>query len=73
MESTNNNLPIPPQGLEKPDGVMMPIIRYALIGIGSTFVSKGYLTADQLQAIVGAIMVMGTTGWLVYNKKVRGV
>lgn len=58
---------------ETKDGIFLPIFRYTLIAIGSTLVTKGYVTAEQLDSVVGALMMLGTTGWLVYNKKVKGV
>lgn len=59
--------------METKDGVFMPVIRYALIAVGSGFVQQGFITADQLNIAVGAIITLGTTAWLVYNKKLRGV
>lgn len=59
--------------LESPQGIVMPIIRYALVAAGASLVTKGYLTAEQLQAVVGGLMALATTGWLVFNKKVKGV
>lgn len=57
--------------MEKQDGVLFPIIRYSLIGLGTNLVQSGVLNAAQLETVVGAVMTLGATGWLIFNKKYR--
>lgn len=72
--STQEKTPVTfPKVTEKPDGVFLPMIRYALITAGSHYVRNGYLSENELQTIVGGLVMVGTTIWLIYNKKVRGV
>lgn len=44
------------------------IIRYLLIAAGSFAVGKGWVTNDQVTAIVGAIGSVFTVGWGLYIK-----
>ena len=57
--------------MEKQDGILFPIIRYSLIGLGTNLVQSGVLNAAQLEMVVGAAMTLGATGWLIFNKKYR--
>ena len=57
--------------MEKQDSVLFPIIRYSLIGLGTNLVHSGVLNAAQLETVVGAVMTLGATGWLIFNKKYR--
>lgn len=57
--------------MEKQDGVLLPIIRYSLIGLGTNLVQSGVLNAAQLETVVGAVMTLGATAWLIFNKKYK--
>ena len=57
--------------MEKQDGVLFPIIRYSLIGLGTNLVQSGVLNAAQLETVVGALMTLGATAWLIFNKKYK--
>ncbi|MGP5661685.1 Pam3-gp28 family putative phage holin [Psychrobacter celer] len=57
--------------MEKQDSVLFPIIRYSLIGLGTNFVQSGVLNAAQLETVVGAVMTLGATAWLIFNKKYK--
>ncbi|MGP5553505.1 Pam3-gp28 family putative phage holin [Psychrobacter celer] len=57
--------------MEKQDGVLFPIIRYSLIGLGTNLVQSGVLNAGQLETVVGAVMTVGATAWLIFNKKYK--
>lgn len=49
---------------ENPATVLTPLVRYALIGLGGGLISKGYITADQINAVSGAVVTLLTTAWL---------
>ena len=57
--------------MEKQDGILFPVIRYALIALGTNLVHSGLLNAAQLETVVGAAMTLGVTAWLIFNKKVK--
>lgn len=57
--------------MDKQDSILFPIIRYSLIGLGTNLVQSGVLNEAQLETTVGALMTIGATLWLVYNKKYR--
>lgn len=57
--------------MEKQDSVLFPIIRYSLIGLGTNLVQSGVLNAAQLETVVGAVMTLGATAWLIFNKKYK--
>lgn len=57
--------------MEKQDGVLFPIIRYSLIGLGTNLVQSGLINAMQLETLVGALMTLGATAWLIFNKKYK--
>lgn len=44
------------------------LLRYGLIAGGTTLVTKGFLTEEQMQAAVGAAVALGTVGWGVFVK-----
>ncbi len=48
--------------------VIWQIVRYALLAIGGFFTGKGYLTSDQLTAVIGALGTLFTTIWGIYIK-----
>lgn len=49
-------------------------IRYVLIGLGGMLVGAGYVTAEQVDLAVGAIVTLGTVTWGVYVRwKTRAV
>ncbi len=51
-----------------PDNVQS-IIRAALVAAGGWLVNSGYVSADQLQAIVGAVMALGAVAWAIYSNR----
>ena len=57
--------------MEKQDSILFPIIRYSLIGLGTNLVHSGLINAVQLETVVGAVMTLGATAWLIFNKKYR--
>lgn len=57
--------------MEKQDSILFPIIRYSLIGLGTNLVQSGLINAMQLETVVGAVMTLGATAWLIFNKKYR--
>ena len=57
--------------MEKQDSVLFPVIRYALIALGTNLVHSGLLNATQLEISVGAVMTLGATAWLIFNKKYK--
>lgn len=54
---------------ENPATIVTPLIRYGLIALGSGLISKGYLTLEHVDAIAGALITFGTTGWMVMVKR----
>lgn len=44
------------------------IVRTVLATVGGTFVAKGYVDADTLNQIIGAVIVLGTGAWSVFQK-----
>lgn len=54
---------------ENPVTIVTPLIRYGLIALGSGLISKGYLTLEHVDAIAGALITFGTTGWMVMVKR----
>lgn len=57
--------------MDKADSIVFPVIRYVLIGLGTNLVHSGMMNAMQLETVVGALMTLGTTGWLIFNKTYR--
>ena len=57
--------------MEKQDSILFPIIRYSLIGLGTNLVHSGLINTVQLETVVGAVMTLGATAWLIFNKKYR--
>ena len=57
--------------MEKQDSILFPVIRYALIALGTNLVHSGLLNAAQLETVVGAAMTLGVTAWLIFNKKYK--
>lgn len=57
--------------MDNQDSVLFPIIRYSLIGLGTNLVQSGVLNAEQLETAVGALITLGATAWLIFNKKYR--
>lgn len=54
---------------ENPATIVTPLIRYGLMALGSGLISKGYLTLEHVDAIAGALITFGTTGWMVMVKR----
>lgn len=48
--------------------MVTPLIRYALIAVAGGLISKGYITAEQIDIIAGAIVSLGTIAWLAIVK-----
>ncbi|PNK59934.1 hypothetical protein [Psychrobacter sp. FDAARGOS_221] len=57
--------------MDKQDSILFPIIRYSLIGLGTNLVQSGLLNAEQLDTAVGALITLGATAWLLFNKTYR--
>ncbi|UNK05824.1 hypothetical protein MN210_03295 [Psychrobacter raelei] len=57
--------------MDRQDSIIFPIIRYSLIGLGTNLVQSGVLNAEQLETAVGALITLGATAWLVFNKTYR--
>lgn len=49
-----------------------PLIRYALIAVAGGLISKGYITAEQVDIVAGAIVSIGTVAWLAIVKNKQG-
>lgn len=45
------------------------VVRAVLASVGGVLVSKGYIDDATLQSLVGAIVVIGTAGWSIVQKK----
>ena len=54
---------------ENPATIVTPLIRYGLIALGGGLISKGYVTLEQVNAIAGALVTFGTTGWMIMVKR----
>ena len=48
--------------------IALGLARHALTGLGSIAVSRGYVSADQMQTATGAIIVLIGVGWSVWDK-----
>lgn len=48
--------------------MLTPLIRYALIAVAGGLISKGYITAEQVDIVAGAIVSLGTVAWLAVVK-----
>lgn len=48
--------------------MVTPLIRYALIAVAGGLISNGYITAEQLDIVAGAIVSVGTVAWLAVVK-----
>lgn len=48
--------------------MVTPLIRYALIAVAGGLISKGYITAEQVDIAAGAIVSLGTVTWLAIVK-----
>lgn len=46
--------------------IFISILRQVLTALGAFIVAKGYIGADQLSAVVGAIIVLVSTGFSVF-------
>ena len=57
--------------MEKQDSILFPIIRYSLIGLGTNLVHSGLINTAQLETTVGALMTLGATAWLIFNKRYK--
>ena len=44
------------------------LARYALIAGGTTLVTKGLTTEEQLNAALGAVLALGAAGWGIFVK-----
>lgn len=48
--------------------IVMGIIRAVLAGAGGGAVAKGYIDTAMLEQIIGAVIVLATIAWSVYDK-----
>lgn len=46
---------------------LQSVIRAALVAGGGWLVNSGYLSAEQWQSIVGAVMALGAVAWAIYS------
>ncbi len=45
------------------------VIRTVLAGYGGSLVQEGYITADDVNAASGAVIIIVTLGWSIWQKK----
>jgi hypothetical protein len=58
------------KGVDKAmQAMILGLIRHLLTGLGGYLVSVGLVTGDQSADLIGAVMVIASTGWSVYQKK----
>lgn len=57
---------------ENPSAIITPLLRYGLIALSGGLISKGYITAEQVEIVVGAIVSVGTVAWLAVVKYKQG-
>ena len=48
------------------------LIRHVLTYAGGTLVTNGFLSASDMQLVVGAVITLMGIGWSVYEKRRRG-
>ena len=48
--------------------MITPLIRYVLIAVAGGLISKGYITAEQVDIIAGGIVSLATVAWLAIVK-----
>lgn len=53
--------------------MVTPLIRYGLIAVAGGLISKGYITAEQVEIVAGALISIGTVAWLTIVKRKQGV
>lgn len=51
--------------------MLQGIIRAVLAAIGGILVGKGYLSADVLNDIIGALVVLATAAWSIFHKQAQ--
>lgn len=54
---------------ESPATIITPLLRYALIALAGGLISKGYITAEQIDVVAGALVSLGTVAWMTLVKK----
>lgn len=54
---------------ENPATMFTPLLRYALIALAGGLISKGYITAEQVDVVAGALVSLGTVVWMTMVKK----
>lgn len=54
---------------ESPATILTPLLRYALIALAGGLISKGYITAEQIDVVAGALVSLGTVAWMTLVKK----
>lgn len=54
---------------ESPATIITPLLRYALIALAGGLISKGYITAEQIDVVAGALVSLGTVVWMTLVKK----
>lgn len=57
---------------ENKAAMVTPLIRYALIAVAGGLISKGYITAEQVEIVAGALVSIGTVTWLAIVKRKQG-
>lgn len=53
---------------EDPTAIVTPLVRYGLIALGGGLISKGYIDAEQINALAGAVVTIATTAWMIVVK-----
>lgn len=49
---------------ENPATVLTPLVRYALIALCGGLITKGYITAEQVNTLTGLVVAGITTAWM---------
>lgn len=53
---------------ENPSTIITPLLRYGLIAAAGGLISKGYITAEQVEIVAGGLVSIGTVAWLAIVK-----
>lgn len=54
---------------ENPAALLTPLLRYLLIALAGGLISKGYITAEQIDMVAGSLVSIVTIVWLVMVKR----
>ncbi|TDR90275.1 hypothetical protein [Enterovirga rhinocerotis] len=53
--------------------IILSLVRQFLLAGGGSLVTLGYLDADTMNQIVGALMVLIASGWALYERRAAGL